>query len=85
MLEGMLSHVAVLIPLNDKKIINPNNCVLAFFVPRLFYVVALITNTYLYNFDPTKPRFYIIKLRFTGVYIIFYFLFLLKNIDCGTR
>ena len=32
--------------------------------------------------DPVKPRFYIVKLGFTGVHI---FLFLLKNIDCGTR
>ena len=40
-----------------------------------------ITKTYLYNFDPLKPQFYIVKLGFTGVYIIF--LFLLKNIDCG--
>ena len=27
--------------------------------------------TYLYNFDPLKPHFYIVKLGFTGVYIIF--------------
>ena len=40
-----------------------------------------ITKTYLYNIDPLKPHFYIVKLGFTGVYIIF--LFLLKNIDCG--
>ena len=26
---------------------------------------------YLYNFDPLKPHFYIVKLGFTGVYIIF--------------
>ena len=36
-----------------------------------------ITKTRLYNFDPLKPHFYIIKLGFTGVYIIF--LILLKN------
>ena len=30
-----------------------------------------ITKTCLYNFDPLKPHFYIIKLGFTGVYIIF--------------
>ena len=30
-----------------------------------------ITKTCLYNFDPRKPQFYIIKLGFTGVYIIF--------------
>ena len=34
------------------------------------------------SFDPLKPHFYIVKLGFTGVYIIC-FLFLLKNIDCG--
>ena len=26
-----------------------------------------ITKTYLYNFDPLKPYFYIVKLGFTGV------------------
>ena len=30
-----------------------------------------ITKTCLYNFDPLKPHFYIGKLGFTGVYIIF--------------
>ena len=40
-----------------------------------------ITRTCLYNVDPFEPHFYIVKLGFTGVYIIF--LFLLKNIDCG--
>ena len=40
-----------------------------------------ITKTCLYNIDPLKPHFHIVKLGFTGVYIIF--LFLLKNIDCG--
>ena len=36
-----------------------------------------ITKTYLYNVDPLKPHFYIVKLRFTGVHIIF--LILLKK------
>ena len=40
-----------------------------------------ITKTYLYNFDPLKPHFYIVKLGFTGVYIIF--LISTQNIDCG--
>ena len=31
----------------------------------------LITKTCLYNFDLLKLHFYIVKLRFTGVYIIF--------------
>ena len=30
-----------------------------------------ITKTRLYNFDPLQPHFYIVKLGFTGVYIIF--------------
>ena len=30
-----------------------------------------ITKTYLYNFDPLKPHFYIVELGLTGVYIIF--------------
>ena len=39
-----------------------------------------ITKTYLYNSDPLKPHFYIVKLGFTGVYIIF--LISAQNIDC---
>ena len=31
----------------------------------------VITKTYLCYFDPLKPHFYIVKLGFTGVYIIF--------------
>ena len=34
-------------------------------------VTQCITKTCLYNFDPLKPHFYIVKLGFTGVYIIF--------------
>ena len=45
------------------------------------YSVVVITKTYLYNFDPFKPHFYIVKLGFTGVYIIF--LISAQNIDCG--
>ena len=30
-----------------------------------------ITKTYLYNFDPLKPHFYVVKLGLTGVCIIF--------------
>ena len=40
-----------------------------------------ITKTRLYNFDPLKPHCYILKLGFTGVYIIF--LISAQNIDCG--
>ena len=40
-----------------------------------------ITKTCLYMFDPLKPHFYVVKLGFTGVYIIF--LISIQNIDCG--
>ena len=43
--------------------------------------VQNITKTYLYNFDPLKPHFHIVKLGFTGVYIIF--LLSAQNIDYG--
>ena len=42
-----------------------------------------ITKTCLYNFDPLKPHFYIVKLELTGVYIIF-LIFARKQI-VGTR
>ena len=35
--------------------------------PQNFFIMK----TCLYNFDPLKPHFYIVKLGFTGVYIIF--------------
>ena len=35
------------------------------------YVQRTITKTCLYNFDPLKPQFYIVKLGFRRVYIIF--------------
>ena len=35
-------------------------------------ITTFITKTRLYNFDPLKPHFYIVKLGFTGVYIIFH-------------
>ena len=40
-----------------------------------------ITKTCLYNVYPLKPNFYIVKLGFAGVYIIF--LISAENIDCG--
>ena len=46
-------------------------------------IFFLIMKTSLCNVHvyPLTPHFYIVKLGFTGVYIIF--LFLLLNIDCG--
>ena len=43
-------------------------------------ILITITKTCLYNFDPLKPHFYIVKLGFTGVDIIF--LTSAQNIDC---
>ena len=43
-----------------------------------------ITKTCLYNFDPIVPHFYIVKLEFTGVYIIFSY-FCIKIYIVGTR
>ena len=40
-------------------------------------VMAFITKTRLYSFDPLKPHFYIAKLVFIGVYIIS-----VQNMDC---
>ena len=40
-----------------------------------------ITRTRLCNIDPLKPHFYVVKMGFTGVDIIF--LIFLKNKDCG--
>ena len=44
-------------------------------------IISDITKTYLYNFDPLKPHFYIVKLGFTGVYISF--LISAQSIDYG--
>ena len=49
-------------------------------VPHENYIF-LITKTRLYNFDPRKPHLYVVKLGFTGEYIIF--LISVQNIDCG--
>ena len=42
--------------------------------------IRYITKTCLYNFDPLKPHFYIVKLGFSGVYIIF--LISAQKINC---
>ena len=46
-------------------------------IPIYLYALIIITKTYLYNFDPLKPHFYLVKLRFTGG--IHFFLFLLSH------
>ena len=47
---------------------------------RIVMPYVNITKTYLYNVDPLKPHFYIVKLGFTGVCINF--LLFAQNIDC---
>ena len=49
---------------------SPINCRVGPFISCYFNLIY-ITKTRLYNFDPLKPHFYIVKLGFTGVYIIF--------------
>ena len=56
-------------------------CIRLCHVNRLDTFLTASRKHLLYNTDPLKPHFYIVKLGFTGVYI--FFLFLLKNIDCG--
>ena len=66
--------------LNQQKIkalnISMRDFILEFWQTNYFENMCLkkqitITKTCLYNFDPFKPHFYIVKLGFTGVYIIF--------------
>ena len=52
-------------------IVECYDIVLPYYIPKI----------YLYNVDPLKPHFYIVKLEFTGVDIIF--LISAQNIDCG--
>ena len=66
---------------NKKNIVNPCK-------PQFYYIKVMlkrvkisITKTRLYNFDPLEPHFYIVKLGFTGVYIIL--LISAQEIDCG--
>ena len=42
-------------------------------------LLSFITKTYLYNFNPLKPHFYIVKRVYRGVH---YFLISAQNIDC---
>ena len=63
-----------------RKICSPCEQFFPFSV-YLFSKGEIITKTCLYNFDHLKPHFDIVKLGFTGVYIIF--LISAQNIDCG--
>ena len=63
------------IPVFNANSVDPDQ------TPRSVASDLSITKTSLYNFDPLKPHFYIVKLGFRGVYIIF--LISAQNIDCG--
>ena len=39
----------------------------------MFRLIQVTTKTYLYNFNPLKPHFYIEQLGFTGVHYFSYF------------
>ena len=61
--------------LPPQPISNGRRLIINVYGPRIHH------ETYLYNFDPLKPHFYIVKLGFTGVYIIL--LISAQYIDCG--
>ena len=68
---------------NSQKNVKSKNSdfIISPFLGIFIHVFTFITKTCLYNFDPLKSHFYIVKLGFTGVYIIF--LISAQNIDCG--
>ena len=69
------SRIVISLALSDMCIILPETI-------RILRLENIhITKTCPCNEHPLTPHFYIVKLGFTGVYIIF--LFLLKNIYCG--
>ena len=53
-------------------LLNIDNIYFDQMVDRIYLTeLQFITKTFLYYTDPLKPHFYIVKLGFTGVYIIF--------------
>ena len=69
----MLIEIMLLIPI-EGKFPDINSIMLQFLTG------TCITKTRPKNIDPLEPHFYIVKLDFTGVYIIF--LISAQNIDC---
>ena len=70
-------YYCLLFPLFLSPYLTPMQCKGKFTSLKLVH----ITKTCLYNFDPLKPHFYIVKLGFAGVLVIF--LISAQNIDCG--
>ena len=58
-----------------------NNWFCCNFTSKLYFKIDTITKTCLYNIDPLKPHFYIVKLGFTGACIISFIS--TQKIDCG--
>ena len=69
-----------LVWVEDRKIRPEDHCLASLGLPVTFMIDS-ITKTYRYNSYPLKPNFYIEKLGFTRMYIIF--LISAQNIDCG--
>ena len=67
--------------LREKDIVSKEKNSLKVVLSPFWKGIYSITKTCLYNFDPLKPHFYIVKWGFTGVDIIF--LIAAQNIDCG--
>ena len=74
-----LSPIRIVRPAKSQITAHPRSLITVF--AHRMCLEQSITKTYLYNFDPFKPHFYMVKLGFTGYTLVF--LFLLKNIDCG--
>ena len=53
------------------------------FIPMYCEMKYVKTKACLYNFDALTTHFYTVKLEFTGPGYTLFFIFLLKNIDCG--
>ena len=70
-----------LIPTDDVTVKDDKQVNILF----LSFSVYSITKTCLYNSDPLKPHFYIVKLGFSGVYIIFLISAKKKTKIVGTR
>ena len=78
-----MSHMWKIIPLPQSCYKAERCCIFLYILwtGSKSQVCIFITKTSLYIFAPLKPHFYIVKLGFTGVYIIS--LIFAQNIDCG--
>ena len=76
-----ISHKIACAPCKNSDKPVHQSSLIALFPNESTTMPGSVTKTCLYNFDPIKPHFYIVKLGFTGVYIIF--LISAKKIDFG--